>query len=138
MTCRYRGHVKKFYSVAEHSWHVSRHVSPANALWGLLHDAAEAYTSDIPAPLKRELTWWNNIEGPVMSTVCKRFQMDTEEPQEVKRVDFNMLADERPIVMSQCVHPWSEACVANGAKIMCWSPAEAEARFLERFEELYG
>ncbi len=31
MLCRFTGAVKKFYSVAEHSWLLSRFVSPENA-----------------------------------------------------------------------------------------------------------
>ena len=62
MTPRYRGHTVRFYSVAEHSVLVSRAVPPEYALWGLLHDAAEAYTADIPSPLKRSIAEWPTIE----------------------------------------------------------------------------
>ena len=37
--CRYAGHVRHFYSVAEHSFRVCDKVSRENALWALLHDA---------------------------------------------------------------------------------------------------
>src|SRR5690606_5290032 len=46
MQCRYAGHTRQFYSVAEHSVHVARwcrQYGPAAALEGLLHDATEAY-----------------------------------------------------------------------------------------------
>src|SRR5579885_2784587 len=57
MLCRFTGHVKRFYSVAQHCVYVSHRCDPKDALWGLLHDAAEAYLNDISRPVKslREL-----------------------------------------------------------------------------------
>ncbi len=60
--CRYTGHTKGFYSVAQHSLLVANRMpgGPADRLVGLLHDAAEAYTNDLASPLKR---WLDEYEG---------------------------------------------------------------------------
>jgi hypothetical protein len=52
---RWGNHLKMFYSVAEHCYRVSYVCEPQDALWGLLHDLAEAYLRDISTPIKRHL-----------------------------------------------------------------------------------
>jgi hypothetical protein len=54
-TCRFAGHTPAFYAVAQHSVLVSELLTPDLALWGLLHDASEAYLHDLTRPLKRVL-----------------------------------------------------------------------------------
>lgn len=57
--CRFSGHSKWHYSVGQHSVYVSQVVrslggSPTDIMWGLLHDASEAYLVDLPTPVKRQ------------------------------------------------------------------------------------
>ena len=69
MNCRFNGHCKDFYSVAEHSVHVSRILDddPNLALWGLLHDASEAYITDLPRPVKNAMPQFEEIEERYLS-----------------------------------------------------------------------
>lgn len=58
--CRFNGHTKKFYSVAEHSLNCARIAAALTtdprAVWAtLMHDAHEAYTCDIPKPWRDSL-----------------------------------------------------------------------------------
>ena len=55
--CRYGGHVDNYLSVARHSiWVQSRlrNIGCGNEtqMWGLLHDATEAYLGDVTSPIK--------------------------------------------------------------------------------------
>lgn len=80
MICRYNGHVRSFYSVAEHSIHVANWLSqggesPEVQLAGLMHDSSEAYVGDMVSPLKRteELgTAHTVIEERVLAAIAKR------------------------------------------------------------------
>lgn len=143
LQCRYAGHCLRFYSVAEHSVHVARYVSAANAMWGLLHDAPEAYLVDVPRPVKRSLPQYAAIESQLMATVSRRFKLLPiwTMPEEVKDADNRILLDERAQNLKSTDHVWGSAQAAEsagplGVTIECWSPERAEQEFLAEFERL--
>jgi uncharacterized protein len=92
MICRFTGHVRQFYSVGQHSCYVALHCSKKNKLWGLLHDASEAYIADVASPVKhsKQMVAYRKIEKNIMLSICDKFGLPQEEPDEVKQVDAEM------------------------------------------------
>jgi hypothetical protein len=136
MQCRYGGHVRKFYSVAEHSVLVSENVPPKDALWGLLHDATEAYLVDVPRPVKRQLSEYATIERNLMDAICLCFGLDYEMPDSVKAADNSILMDEREELMSTPPADWGYNEPPLGIIMPCWPPCEAKINFLRRYARL--
>ena len=139
MQCRFTGHVKSFYSVAQHSVLVSRLCPPEDALWGLLHDASEAYIGDMNAPLKHtsEMSHFRAVEGDILDIVVKRFGLTLSEPKTVRHADRRMLLTEaRDLGLD--VTGWYKGYDPLPGKIFPWNPQRAEREFLDRFAELTG
>ena len=85
--CRFTGACRSFYSVAQHSVLVSLCAPPGeNPLWGLLHDASEAYLIDVARPVKRSaaLVGYRVAEARMMEVICECFGLPTTEPAWVK------------------------------------------------------
>lgn len=135
--CRFAGHVRVFYSVAEHSVRVSRLCRPEDALWGLLHDASEAFICDVPAPLKElpEFEAYRAAERDLQQLIATRFGLPAEQPTSVTEVDEAI----RRIEMRDLLTAGSTGRKKAGQTLSItkpWSPRMAEARFLTRFHRL--
>ena len=135
MQCRYAGHCLRFYSVAEHSVLLARHVSPENRLWALLHDASEAYLVDVPRPVKPFLPGYKQAENAVMAAICDRFGLPHAMPAKVKTADRAIIVDERSN-MASCVAEWYATGPGIGTQLQYWPPEKAEAQFLHEFRKL--
>lgn len=138
LLCRFNGHCRHFYSVAEHAVHVSHEIAPAQALLGLLHDAAEAYLGDVPGPLKQLLPEFAAREEYLLHMILSRFDVTNIDHTELRRADLQLLVDEKAVLMGEMSRPWPEGAppAKDPARIRCWSPDEAKRRFLARFAEL--
>jgi hypothetical protein len=153
--CRYGGHCTKFYSVAEHSFHVSKVIeakwtgrwmpTPAPvlvaSLAGLLHDASEAYLVDMPRPVKMQLPDYWKLEDKNMAAIAEKFGLPPmfHHWTHVKKVDCALLADERRQIMTEtgvADREWGITEPATGTKVRCWKPATAKRKFLKRFHDL--
>jgi hypothetical protein len=73
MCTRFNGHLPEYYSVAEHCVIMSYLVEPEHALAALLHDAAEAYLSDVPRPIKYMLPNITKLDAEVSSCILRKF-----------------------------------------------------------------
>ena len=137
--CRYAGHCLGFYSVAEHSCHISDRCPDDVALWGLLHDASEAYLSDVIRPIKPYLLEYSPIETKVMRIIAQRFQLIWPMPAEVKRLDAAILGNEMHQIMADPPRDWQlKEPPIDHLVIAGWQPAQAYDEFMARFGYLTG
>lgn len=93
--CRFTGHCKRFYSVCEHSLYVMALAPPELDLEGLLHDAHEAYCSDLASPMKRVIGGYRAFEDRMRAVVALRFGLADKMPDVIKRIDTEMLLREQ-------------------------------------------
>lgn len=139
-TCRFGGHTFDFYSVAQHSYHVSLLVAPQFALEGLLHDAAEAYVGDVVGPLKQLIPEFKAIESRVERAIATEYLLDLDACRDhLKHADLRMLHTEQRDLTAGKGHNWNGLtgyepldCTLAGAL-----PSQAEGLFLNRFWELW-
>lgn len=134
LTCRFGGHSRHFYSVAQHSVLVATNVSRENALWGLLHDAGEAYLVDVPRPIKEVLNDFNEIENHILESIAVRFSLSYPIPEEVVEIDRQLLTVELGQLMTDT--SWTNMEHPLDISIRPWSWKKAEKLFLQKFNQL--
>lgn len=147
LLCRFGGGVRQFYSVAQHSVLVSMLVPAEHAMWGLLHDAPEAYIVDLPRPLKHsgQLREYLTIERRMMDAVCDRFGLPRAEPRQVDWADDVLLLTEQRDLRSawegdegRGYKPSRAGLAPLPGRLVSWSPWEAREAFLARYTQLGG
>jgi hypothetical protein len=97
--CRYNGHTKMFYSVATHCILVSKFLPRVLQLDGLLHDASEAYLSDLPSPVKQVMPEYRRIEAELERRIAAAFGLQYPMHPEVKWADDHVFQLEVGLVM---------------------------------------
>jgi hypothetical protein len=159
LVCRFTGHTYCFYSMADHSLRVSKlaeqltmaehgalslRVKAARemALWGLLHDASEAYLCDMPSPLKRAPgleQLYKGFERNLMEVIAERFDLSPHEPSVVKDADRILLNTEMRDLMdvpTEDAAEWQCGSEQLPETIFPMDPQHAEVEFMRRFEAL--
>ncbi len=145
--CRYNGHCSTFYSVAQHSVYVMDFVKERGfdqdvQLAALLHDASEAYLSDLPRPLKQHsrFYFYQEIEEEVQSAIYKKYLGEKYEFTEdvhdaIKFADMAVLAAEARDLMGN-PSDWVLPAKAWERKILPVGPDSAWRLFNIRFQGL--
>jgi len=135
--CRFGGHGKEFYSVAQHSVYVSQIVPAVDARAGLMHDATEAYIGDMVRPLKGLIPAFGEFEDRLWRIIAGKYGLPMELPETVHEADDIALAIEARDLMDTDPRTWGLKAPPDGARIFQpWEPEFAEKQFLDRWEYL--
>ncbi len=140
--CRFGGHTKGFYSVAQHSVLVSTYVPREYRFVALMHDAPEAYLGDMVRPMKhaRAMQGYRDAEDLVWAAVAEAYGLPATIPEPVHVADHRLLYTERRDLLA--VRLWDESGWEKTAGVLAepyperitpWSPRDAEAVFLNTF-----
>lgn len=96
--CRFNGQLRNHYSVAAHSLAVAKIVNRGLKRAAIIHDAAEAFTSDIVRPFKQGLTFNGesvyDVEERILKKVCAKFNVPYLNLNHVKKYDDAVLGAE--------------------------------------------
>lgn len=143
--CRWNGHVREFYSVAHHSVMVAGWCQPEHRLAALLHDAAEAYLSDVPRPLKATAAFaaYREAEARLQRVIFERFGLPPEIPAAVHTIDRWALGIEARDLVAENHSEWlavRDAVLAGPMRnVRIGWPASidsARAEFMAAFEAI--
>lgn len=137
--CRFAGHTRRFYSVAQHCVLASYLVPEADARWALMHDAAEAFVGDVARPLKQLLGDYKAIEARAEAAVFAAFGLEGSMPPSVKDADLVLLATEQRDLMPAHDDQWAliEGVTPMVQTIVPWDSIMARGAFINRYYELW-
>lgn len=146
MKCRYAGHTTEFYSVAQHSVLMAQKAIDLTAdvnlaLWCMLHDAAEAYTADIPSPLKpymhvkhpvSGLVPFDAVEQNIREVIRQALapELRFHPPQRLHDLDQRIRVDEATALMRDSAEWVSWMGGKLDVVINSWAPSTARQSFL--------
>lgn len=130
--CRFTGHSNRFYSVAEHSVRVAGLCE--NKLAGLLHDASEAYLTDVASPVKQYLLNYKTLEDAIMKAIATKFGFPFPFEHEVHVADKVLLAVEADKFIASHGKEWPvRDQFRSDIHPQGWTPERAEKEFLAYF-----
>lgn len=144
MNCRWTGHVRHFYSVAQHCVYAAQEAPPQYKLAALLHDASEAYVHDTPSPLKwylqdHDFTAFKDLEQRIDQAIAKTFDINWPRHPIIKEIDLRLLRTENRDLMPDGEERLHMAANAPYSwHVVEWGPKEAERKYLEMFDRIWS
>lgn len=144
--CRFGGHCRRFYSVAEHSMLVAtimEQLGLGDPFEGLMHDAHEAYLVDLPKPWKSALLDYVALEQVFEKALRVQYSLTDHVTPGCKTADLIALAIEaRQLIPSKGDEfMWPDGIIAQANKLRdwhlaCFAPEMARDHFLACYAEL--
>lgn len=138
--CRFNGASKFFFSVAQHSINVYKHVksqggSIEEQFDALMHDASEAYLCDLPKPIKKYMSDYKVYEDIVQDVIYQKYGLNNNHFKITKQADTDMLSYEAKILMP-CKTWNQDPIMINDITIEERLMSDVENEFLKIFLEL--
>ncbi len=148
-TCRYNGHCKHFFSVAQHSLNCANYTlriygRNRYALLTLLHDAAEAYVSDIARPIKPFVLGFQEIEDNCQEVILEALGIAPPttfvSKEFIKQIDSIMLVTEaKELMLFDGWGKWTEDIEPDAMTlILNEKPTTVYNRFIDLYKKLKG
>jgi len=141
LQCRYNGHCRLFYSVAEHSVRAANKAKEfgVDPRYVFLHDAAEAYCGDIIRDIKPAV-FDDNVESKIRNVIFCYFGLTTSYWDTyfhvIKQIDNMMLSTEvRDLMPKKAAGTFPSYDVFKGI-IIPWNYRRAKDEFLMKAKEL--
>jgi len=152
MLCRFGGHIREFYSIAQHSVHVAdilagdAQESTRVAFIGLLHDCSEYALMDVPRPIKKVLPEYIAAEETLSYAIYDVFGVRKEEVDAAKSVvkwadNVALVWEAKNLLGGPPIDNWTEhydVVAPETYPPQCLTPQEAKAQFLQRFSQYKG
>ncbi|MBP3888922.1 MAG: phosphohydrolase [Cellulosilyticum sp.] len=143
LVCRGNGHVKFFYSVAQHSISCcmeakARGYSKEVQLACLLHDGSEAYLSDMTRPVKRKMPEYREIEDKLQNLIWEKYlgkPLSEEAHKQVFEIDDDILSYEFKEIMPRSISE-DYKNLRSTPDVRFIDPSEIEEKFMALFHEL--
>ena len=143
LQCRYNGHVKEFYSVAEHCLlmteyaHEELNILDTRILRTiLLHDSPEAYIGDMVSPIKCRFPGFAMLEDIIMGEIAHKYQCEFPFPPVVKHLDSCILLDERGALFDSVLDWGLGDLEPLGVDIAGMEPRRAYNHFMNIWERI--